>query len=121
MYVCMYVYMLYTCIQTYKHTNIQTYKHTYIHTYTYIYQYIQSYIHTYRAGELISTVAVAIQNRLHVRELSLTIQPSSSYAYALHKVWVEAATRKMYANLQNNPLAALSALLYSIRRAIISR
>ncbi len=117
MYVCIYVIYMHTNIQTYKHTYI----HTYIHTYTYIYQYIQSYIHTYRAGELISTVAVAIQNRLHVRELSLTIQPSSSYAYALHKVWVEAATRKMYANLQNNPLAALSALLYSIRRALISR
>jgi hypothetical protein len=53
-----------------------------------------------RAGELISTVAVAIQNGLHVRELALTIQPSSSYAYALHKVWVLAATRMLYANLQ---------------------
>jgi len=63
-------------------------------------------------------VAVAIQNRLHVRELSLTIQPSSSYAYALHKVWVEAATRKMYANLQNNPLAALGTKLRDVLFAL---
>jgi len=59
--------------------------------------FVEAYIHrrgrvlgasivSNRAGELISTVAVAIQNRLHVRDLALTIQPSSSYAYALHKV-----------------------------------
>jgi hypothetical protein len=41
-----------------------------------------------------------------------TLHPYPSYAYALHKVWVEAAAREL-SSLSRNPLPALLGLLYA--------
>ena len=40
-----------------------------------------------------------------------TLHPYPSYAYALHKVWVEAASREL-SSLSRNPLPVLLGLLY---------
>ncbi|EKX40559.1 hypothetical protein GUITHDRAFT_142663 [Guillardia theta CCMP2712] len=39
-----------------------------------------------RAGELVTLVAIAINNKIHVKDLATTIHPYPSYAFALHKL-----------------------------------
>jgi len=68
-----------------------------------------------RAGELVALVALAIQNRIHVRDLASTLHPYPSYASALHKVWVAASTERAMANLTRNRLSALLSRIFSLR------
>jgi pyruvate/2-oxoglutarate dehydrogenase complex dihydrolipoamide dehydrogenase (E3) component len=68
-----------------------------------------------RAAELIALVAVAIQNRMHVRDLASTLHPHPSYASALHQVWVAASTERVMARLKRNPLLALLSRVFPWR------
>jgi len=61
-----------------------------------------------RAGELISQVSVAIQCKISVKRLATSLHPYPTHSYGLHKLWVEAATRSLFARLNRNPLSLVT-------------
>jgi len=69
-----------------------------------------------RAGELVTLVAIAINNKIHVKDLATTIHPYPSYAFALHKLWIEAATRNLFRNLNGGLLASLMRFAFAASR-----